>query len=94
MVSVRKSPRLSQPKTSLTVESPLVSVFEYPAFSRTTPAVYRTSILLIIQQITSKNPASPGTSFMFHYALRGCLRCIHTRRDWNSLESVRTSEKT
>ena len=57
-------------------------------------AVYRTSILLIIQQITSKNPASPGTSFMFHYRLRCCLRCVHPRLDENSLEFVRTCGKT
>jgi hypothetical protein len=50
------------------VESPLVGVFEYPAFAVQSLALYRTSILLIIQQITLKIPAPPGTSFMFHYA--------------------------
>ena len=49
------------------MESPLVSVFEYLAFAVQPLALYRTSILLIIQQITTKLPAYPGTSFMFHY---------------------------
>ena len=60
-------------------------------------AVYRTSILLIIQQITSKNPASPGTSFMFHYALRCCRP--GSMRDctgihWNLLEHVGRPENS
>lgn len=39
------------------MESPLVSVLEYPAFAVQPLAAYRTSILLIIRQITSKNPS-------------------------------------
>jgi hypothetical protein len=38
------------------VESPLVSVFEYPAFAVQSLALYRTSILLRSQQITQKIP--------------------------------------
>src|SRR5262245_58725169 len=52
--------------------------------------IYRTSILLILNEITVKTMASPGTSFMFHYAIRCCLRCIHGRLDENSLEFART----
>ena len=77
------------------MESPLVSVFEYPAFCRTIPRSVPYKYLTDNSADNPKKPQhSPGTSFMFHYALRGCLRCIHTRRGWNSLESVRTSEKT
>ena len=39
------------------MESLLVSVFEYPAFTVQSLALYRTSILLIIQQIAKKNPS-------------------------------------
>ena len=56
-------------------------------------AVYRTSILLIIRQITSKNPI---TSRHFLYVpLRSSWLppLIPARRGWNLLESVRTSEK-
>jgi hypothetical protein len=82
------------PRHCTSAENPPASVFEYPAFAVQSLAVYRTSISLIIWQITSKYLDSPGTSFMFHYALRGCFHCIYTRSGWNSLESVRKSEKT
>ena len=74
--------------TQLAAESPGIGIFEYPAFAVQPFAMCRTSILLITQQITSKNLTSPGTSFMFHYALRGCIRNgsgIH----WNRLEHLR-----
>jgi hypothetical protein len=39
------------------VGSPLVRVFEYPAFAVQSRTLYRTSILLIIQQITPNKPS-------------------------------------
>jgi hypothetical protein len=76
------------------VESPLVSVFEYSAFAVQPLALCRTSILLTIQQITPKNP---GISRHFLYVpLRSSwLPPLYPyTTGWNSLESVRTPEKT